>query len=64
MSFEYDLSSIACPKCQKKDDNLEVMRLHIFTADESNRLPYYDIECRSCHEIFPINTAMCLKEVQ
>jgi hypothetical protein len=63
MSLEYDLSSIFCPKCQKNNDNLEVERLHIFTdAYKSDKLPYYDIKCKNCDEIFPINTALCLRK--
>ncbi len=63
MSLEYDLSSIFCPKCQKNKDNLEVERLHIFTGYKSNRSPYYDIKCHNCDEVFPIDTAFCLRKV-
>lgn len=63
MYFEYNLSTIACPKCQKNEDNLEVMRLHVFTSNISDRVPFYDIKCLCCHEEFPISTAFCTKKM-
>lgn len=63
MSFEYDLSSIVCPYCQNSNNKLEVIKLHIFTADKSDKLPFYDVKCLSCLEVFPINTATCLRKM-
>ena len=63
MSFEYDLSSIVCPKCHGNNDNLEVIGLHIFTSENNGRLPYYDIKCYSCYEVFTKRATICLDEI-
>ncbi len=63
MSFEYDLSSIVCPKCHENNDNLEVTGLHIFTSDDIYKPSYYDIKCYNCQEVFTKRTPVCLKEV-
>ena len=62
MSFEFDLSSIVCPKCDRNNDNLEVIGLHVFTDDKSNISPYYDIKCFNCHKVFTIDSPLCIKE--
>ena len=63
MSLEYDLSSIVCPKCHMNNDNLEVKGLHIFTADNNNKFPYFEIKCFNCHDVFSKRTPLCIKEV-
>ncbi|VFJ12391.1 hypothetical protein [Candidatus Nitrosocosmicus franklandus] len=64
MSFEFDLSSVICPKCHttSSNDNLEVIGLHVFTLDDGDKLPYYDIECQSCFEVFTKGAPLCLKD--
>ncbi len=64
MSFEYDLSSIACQKCHENNDNLEVTGLPAFTSDDScHRSPYYDIWCYNCREMSSKRTPVCLKQM-
>ena len=45
------------------NDNLEVKGLHIFTADNNNKFPYFEIKCFNCHEVFSKRTPLCIKEV-
>ena len=63
MSFEFDLSSVVCPKCHRNNDNLEIIGLHLFTSDNSDKLPFCDIMCFSCSEMFTKRAPICLKEV-
>lgn len=63
MSFEFDLSTIVCPICQNNNDKLEVIGLHVFTKDNNDIHPYYDIKCFSCDKIFTKLTPLCIKEV-
>lgn len=63
MSLGYDLSSIFCPKCQKNNIDLEIMRFHIFTPQMDDKTTFYDIKCHNCDEVFPIDIAFCLRDM-
>lgn len=52
MYVENDLSEITCPKCNRNNANLEVMRMYVFTRSNHGKEPYYDIKCCDCNEIF------------
>lgn len=52
MYLENDISLVVCPKCNKNNDNLEVLRMHVFTKSNFGKHPYYDIKCNNCHKIF------------
>ena len=43
MYLENDISAVVCPKCNKNNDNLEVLRMHVFTQSNFGKHPYYDI---------------------
>ena len=52
MYLENDISEVVCPKCNKNNDNLEVlgcMFLHKVTLEN---ICIYDIICSSCHKVF------------
>jgi hypothetical protein len=52
MYLENDLSEISCPKCNENNDNLEVIRMFVFTKNNLGKEPYFDIKCYNCNEIF------------
>jgi hypothetical protein len=52
MYLENDLSEITCPKCNMNNDNLELLRMYVFTLSNYGKEPYYDIQCYNCNEIF------------
>ena len=53
MYLETDLSEITCPKCyNNSNDNLEILRMYVFTRSNYEKEPYYDIKCYNCNEIF------------
>ncbi|CAN5636765.1 hypothetical protein BH23THE1_BH23THE1_34490 [soil metagenome] len=45
MVFEYDLSSIACPKCHMNNEDIGVIGMHVFPSSVGERLPYYHLIC-------------------
>jgi hypothetical protein len=34
------------------NDNLELLRMYVFTLSNYGKEPYYDIQCYNCNEIF------------
>ena len=50
MYLENDISSVVCPKCDK--NNLEVLRMHVFTRSNFDKHPYYDLICDVCQKVF------------
>jgi len=65
MAFTFDLTLIACPKCQKENDDkmLEVIGRHEFPSSTTNRLPFYEIVCRRCNKTFKTQEFLSFKEI-
>jgi hypothetical protein len=63
MYIESDLSEIACPKCNKNNDNLEVIRMYVFTQSNYGKEPYYDIKCYNCNELFTSQVCVSIDEI-
>ena len=63
MYLENDISTIECPKCNKNNDNLEMLRLHVFTQSSSGKNPYYDIKCYNCDKVFTKQVFIPIKDL-
>ena len=63
MYLENDISSVECPKCNKNRDNLEVLRIHVFTRNNFGKHPYYDIICNDCEKIFTSPGQLSIDEI-
>ena len=63
MYLENNISTIECPKCNKNNDDLEVLRLHVFTRSNSGKNPYYDIKCNNCHKVFTSQVYVSANEI-
>jgi hypothetical protein len=63
MYFEYDLSSIVCPRCYKNNDDLEVIGMHVFPYSEGDRFPYYNIKCHNCDKVFTKQVFIPIKDL-
>ena len=63
MVFEYDLSSVVCPKCYTNNEDIGVIGMHIFPYSEGDRLPYYHLICYNCLEVFTKQVSLSIKEV-
>ena len=63
MAFTFDLTLIACPICQKDNDEmLEVIGRHEFPSSRSNRNTYYEIVCRRCNRVFKTQLSLSIKK--
>ena len=61
MYLENDLSAVICPKCNK--NNLEVLRMHVFTRSNLGKHPYYDIKCNNCDKVFTLEVYLSTDEM-
>ena len=61
MYLENDISAVECPKCNK--NNLEVLRMHVFTQSNIGKHPYYDIVCNDCHKGFTSQLYLSIDEI-
>lgn len=61
MYIENDISTVVCPKCDK--NNLEVLRMYVFTRSNIDKHPYYDIFCNDCNKIFTSQTYLSSDEI-
>ena len=61
MYLENDISTIVCPKCN--ENNLEVLRMHVFTRSNFGKHPYYDILCNDCNKVFTSQTYLSSDEI-
>ena len=52
-----------CPKCNKNSDNIEVLRMHVFTRSNFGKHPYYDILCNDCHKVFTSPVYVSIDEI-
>ncbi len=48
-------------KCNK--NNLEVLRMHVFTQSNIGKNPYYDIQCNNCHKVFTSQAYLSTEEM-
>ena len=61
MYIENDISRAVCPKCDK--NNLEVLRMHVFTRSNFGKHPYYDMVCNDCHKGFTSQVYLSIDEI-
>ena len=63
MYVENDISAVVCPKCNKNNDNLEILRMHVFIRSNFGKHPYYDIICNDCHKVFTSQLYLAVDEI-
>ena len=63
MYLENYISAVEYPKCNRNNDNLEVLRMHVFTQSNFGKHPYYDIICNDCHKVFTSRAYFSPEEV-
>lgn len=63
MYLENDISLVVCPKCNKNNNNLEVLRMHVFTQSNFDKHPYYDLICNDCHKLFTSQVYLSVDEL-
>jgi hypothetical protein len=61
MYVENEISEMECPKCNK--NNLEVLRMHVFTRSNYGKHPYYEIICNCCHKVFTSPACLSIDEL-
>lgn len=63
MTFEFDLSLIVCPTCNRVNDKmLIVIGKHEFYNSYINETPLYEILCQRCKKLFIKRVSLSITE--